>query len=144
MNHHHKGTPSSGMTLIQLLILIVLVVIIGALTLPPWLENRKVSQADVDVDTLATGIQKYFKHTGKYPEKLEDLGTDPGIEGWRGKYIEEIPEIPWGGRYQILPDSYKVCIPSDHPRVPAKYKLGGVAEISRVYLEGKEGAKYWW
>lgn len=132
------------MTLIQLLILIVLVIIIGALTLPPWLEDRRVAQADMDVAMLASGIQKYFKHTQQYPKMLEDLVTDPGIEGWRGKYLEAIPKIPWGGSYQILHDSYKVCIPSDHPRAPAEYKLGGVAEISRVYLEGKEGAKYWW
>lgn len=144
MNHHHNRTTESGMTWIQLLILIVLVVIIGALTLPPWLENRKVVQADGDVELLASGIQKYFKHTGKYPQKLEDLMADPGIEGWRGKYIDALPEIPWGGSYQILLDSYKVCIPADHPHVPAKYKLGGVAEISRVYLKGKEGVKYWW
>lgn len=144
MNHHHKCTASSGMTLIQLLILIVLVIIIGALTLPPWLEDRKVGQAAVDVEVLALGIQKYFKHTKQYPKTLEALVVDSGLEGWSGKYIESIPKIPWGGSYQIQHDSYKVCIPSDHPRVPAKYKLGGVAEISRVYLEDKEGAKYWW
>jgi len=28
--------------------------------------------------------------------------------------------------------------------VPEKYQLGGISEISRVYLEGKEAIKYWW
>ena len=56
----------------------------------------------------------------------------------------DIPKTPWGGSYQILPDSYKVCISENHPRVPEKYKHGGIAEIGRVYLAGEEGAVYWW
>ncbi|MCZ6681273.1 MAG: type II secretion system protein GspG [Candidatus Poribacteria bacterium] len=132
------------MTRIQLLILIVLAVVIIALTLPPWLEYRKVLQADSDVDLIATAIRKYFKHTGEYPQELTDLITNPGLDGWKGNYLESVPENPWGGSYQILQHSYKVCIPPNHPRVPAKYQLGGIAEISRVYLEGEEGLKYWW
>jgi type II secretory pathway pseudopilin PulG len=140
----HPSDSSAGMTRIQLLILIALASVIVALTLPPWLEDRKVSQADVDVEIIAVAIQKYFKHTGEYPQDLANLVADPGREGWRGPYLESIPETPWGGSYQMRGDSYKICIPSDHPRVPAKYKRGGVAEISRVYLEGEAGAKYWW
>lgn len=135
----------SGMTRTQLLILIGVAVLIVAFSLPPYLEyDWKVLPADNDVDTIAIAIRKYHKHTTEYPQRLEDLVTDPGIEGWTGSYLEEIPETPWGGSYQMLPYSYKVCISENHPRVPEKYKLGGVAEISRVYLDGEEGAKYWW
>ena len=134
----------SGMTRIQLLILIALTVLIIAFSLPPWLEYRKVMQADNDVDQIAGAIQKYFKHTGTYPQKLEDLISNPGIGGWNGSYLEAIPQTPWGGSYQIVNESYKVCIRANHPRVPAKYQLGGIAEISRVYLDEEEGAKYWW
>ena len=134
----------SGMTRIQLLILIALASLIIVLTLPPWLEYRKVSQADVDVDVIADAIKQYLKHTGEYPPKLSDLITNPGVGGWDGSYLESIPKTPWGGSYQILHDSYKVCISSNHARVPAKYKLGGISEISRVYLEGRQGEKHWW
>ena len=139
MNH-----ASSGMTRIQLLILIALTALILFTSLPPWLEDRKVSQADSDVETIAGAIRKYFKHTGVYPKKLGDLMANPGLPGWKGSYLEEIPETPWGGGYRLLHNAYKVSISADHSRAPAKYRLGGVAEISRVYLEGEAGEKYWW
>ena len=138
-------SENSGMTLLQLLILVIVVVVIGVLSFPPWLEYRKVSTADVDVETLVVAINKYFKHTGRYPMSLEALVTDPGVEGWRGNYLVSIPETPWGGRYVLLQDVYKVGIAKDHPRVPEKYRVGGIAEISRVYhADARLGEKYWW
>lgn len=137
---------AAGMTLIQLLILVALVILIGALSLPPYLEyERKVRSADNEMDLIAGAIRKFHRHTNTYPVRLEDLVTDPGLEGWKGSYLEDVPQTPWGGGYQLLPDIYKVCISADHPRVPEKYRHGGIAEISRVYHQSpKEGAKYWW
>ena len=133
------------MTRLQLLILLAIVVLIGVLSFPPWLEYRRVSAADIDVETLAVAIQKYFRHTGSYPAGLDALVTDPGIDGWRGNYLEVVPETPWGGRYVLLQDAYKVAIAKDHPRVPEKYRLGGIAEISRVYhADAHIGETYWW
>ena len=136
---------NGGMTRLQLLILVVLTAVIGAFSFPPWLEYRKVGTADIDVETIAVAIKKYHRHTGGYPTSLDALVTDPGIEGWRGNYLESIPETPWGGRYVLLQDSYKVGIAKDHRRVPKKYRIGGVAEISRVYhADAHLGEKYWW
>ena len=140
------GTCNSGMTRTQLLILVGIVFVVAALSLPPYLEfERKVRSADNDVTMIAGAIKKYHKHTNKYPVTLGDLVTNPGLEGWKGNYLEDIPQTPWGGSYQLLPDIYKVCISADHRRVPEKYRHGGIAEISRVYHQSsKEGAKYWW
>ncbi len=136
---------NSGMTRLQLLILVVLVIIIGVLSYPPWSEYRKATQADIDVETIATAIKKYFRHTLTYPTDLNQLVTDPSIDGWRGNYLESVPETPWGGNYVLIQDSYKVGIAKDHPKVPTKYKLGGIAEISKVYhTDAVQGEKYWW
>jgi general secretion pathway protein G len=136
---------NGGMTRLQLLILIAIVVVIGVLSFPPWLEQRKVSTADIDVETVAVAIKKYHRHTGEYPTSLDALVTDPGVEGWRGNYLESVPETPWGGRYVLLPERYKVGIAKNHPRGPEKYRIGGVAEISRVYhADAHLGEKYWW
>lgn len=134
-----------GMSRVQFVILIGLVMLIAALSLPPWLQFRKVSQADGDVEEIAIAIQKYHRYTGEYPKTLENLIADPGIEGWRASSLESLPETPWGGGYQLLSDSYKVCIPADHPRAPEKYRVGGIAEISRVFLlHRKEAERYLW
>ena len=138
-------SENSGVARLQLLILIVIVVVIGVLSFPPWLEYRKVGTADIDVETVAVAIKKYFKHTGSYPTSLDMLVKDPGIDGWRGSYLESIPDTPWGGSYVLLQDSYKVGIAKTHPRVPEKYRVGGIAEISRVYhADAHLGEKYWW
>jgi hypothetical protein len=136
---------SSGMTRVQLLILIGLAVLFAALAMPSWLQYRKVSQADGDVEEIAIAIQKYHRYTGEYPKALKDLITNPGVAGRRARSLESLPETPWGGGYQFLSNSYKVCIPVNHPRAPEKYRVGGIAEISRVYLVDREKAeRYWW
>ena len=136
---------NSGMTWLQLLILVIIAIVIVAFSFPPWQEYRKVSTADIDVETIAVAIKKYFKHTGGYPTNLDALVKDPGVEGWRGNYLESVPKTPWGGNYVLHQDTYKVGIAKNHPRVPEKYRIGGVAEISRVYhADARLGEKYWW
>ena len=98
----HNIIKNGGMTRLQLLILIAITVVIGVLSFPPWLEYRKVSTADIDVETVAVAIKKYYRHTGSYPTNLNALVTDPGVEGWRGNYLASVPETPWGGRYVLL------------------------------------------
>lgn len=138
-------TENSGMTRLQLLILVIIAVVIVALSFRPWQEYRKVSAADIEVETIALAIKKYFKHTGAYPTNLNALIKDPGVEGWRGNYLESIPKTPWGGNYVLHQNIYKVGIAKNHPRVPEKYRIGGVAEISRVYhADARLGEKYWW
>jgi len=134
-----------GKTIIKLIILVALVIVIGVLSYPPWSEYRKVSQADVDVEILATAIKKYHRHTQTYPTSLDQLVNDPSIDGWRGTYLESVPKTPWGGNYILLQENYKVAFEKDHPRVPAKYLLGGIAEISKVYhVDATQSEKYWW
>lgn len=133
------------MTRVQLLILLALVIVIFALAFPPWREYRNVSQADVAVETIAIAIKKYYRHTQQYPTTLEELVTDTGVKGWRGTYLESVPKTPWGGSYVLRPNAYKIGIAKGHPRVPSKYQLGGIAEISRVYhVNARLGEKYWW
>ena len=134
---------NSGMTRIQLLILAVLVMIIIGLSLPPFLKDRKISQADVDVETIAKAIKKYHKHTEEYPDKLQDLAKNPGVRGWKSPYLDKVPKTPWNGDYQLIHNSYKICIAEDN-WVPQKYRLGQIAEISRVYAKNQESQKYWW
>lgn len=133
------------MTRIQLIILITLLIVIGVFSYPPWAEYRKVTQADINVESIAIAIKKYHKHTQQYPTSLEQLMTNPNIDGWRSSYLKSIPETPWGGKYILLQDQFKVGIAKDHTRVPEKYRIGGIAEISRVYhIDTTEGEQYWW
>ena len=132
-------TENSGMTRLQLLILVVIVIVIGALSFPPWLEYRKVGTADIDVETIAIAIKKYFRHTGDYPTSLDALVTDPGVEGWRGNYLESLPETPWGGGYVLLQDTYKIGIAKDHHA--SRRNIGSV--VSRKSVESITLTRVW-
>ncbi len=143
--HNPNTVRNSGMTLIQLLILAAILIVVFALSFPPWREYQRVSQADTDVENIAIAIKKYYKHTQRYPITFDELITNSGVDGWRGNYLESIPQTPWGGTYVLQTNAYKVGIPKDHPRVPPKYRLGGISEISRVYhVDARIGEKYWW
>ena len=122
-----------GMTLIQVLIILALIIIIAVLAYPKLRQEMYVRQADNDVSQIADACKKYLKRTDKYCIDFNLLIA--------GGYLEDIPSNPWGGSYVIDPKNvYKVGIPSDDPKTPDKYKLGGIAEISKVY---KKGASWW-
>jgi len=129
-----------GMTLIQLLIVVALVIIIAVLAFPKLREERRVSQAVSDVNQIADACERFHRHTKQYCTDFDQLISNPNINGWRGKYLDKIPKNPWGGEYVIVPEKFKVGIPQSAPKVPEKYKLGGIAEISKTY---KEGANLW-
>lgn len=121
----------SGMTLVQVIVLIVIAAVVIILAGPRFLENRRLSQAVSDVEMIADACEDYFKDTGEYCTKLDNL---------TGKYLEKIPKNPWGGNYVIDPERGKIGIPENDQKVPQKYRLGGIAEISKIY---KEGASLW-
>lgn len=134
-----------GMTLIQSLIVVALVIIIAVLSFPRLRENRRVSQAVSDVNQIAGACEKFCRHTGQERIDFDHLISNPDIDGWRGKYLDKIPKNPWGGEYVIVTKKFKVGIPQSDPKVPEKYKLGGLAEISKTYKQEayKEGANLW-
>ena len=95
------------MTRIQLIILVILVILIGVVSYPPWAEYRKVTQADINVETLAFAIKKYYKHTQQYPKSLEHLLANPNSDEKRRTYLKSIPETPWGGNYTLIHEQFK-------------------------------------
>lgn len=129
-----------GLTLIQWIVCAAIVLVVGGLVFPKWLEERRVSQAVVDTQVLADACRKFVRDTATYPESFGQLMQSSGTEGSLGPYIESIPKTPWGGDYVLLADRYKVAISPSVEGVPKKYRLGEIAEISAVY---KEGASWW-
>ena len=137
-------TSQAGMTWLQFLVLLFITIFFLSMSVPLWLEQRRVAQADVDVEVISEAIKKYHRHTNQYPKFLDDLVSDSGVDGWRYPYLNEIPKTPWSGTYVLIPKIYKVCMANDGKNVSEKYLLGGASEISRVYLEGRQAIQYWW
>ncbi len=101
---------SAGFSLMEILIVIALIAIIGTLTVTQIgnifdKANEDVAQEFVD-SALKASLLKYRIDCGSYPTEadggLEALLREPSTRAgkWRGPYVEELPNDPWGNPYQ--------------------------------------------
>lgn len=104
MKTHMNASPGArrvrGMTLIELVIVIVLIGTVLAVVGGKIINNKKSAEARIAVtalNTLAAQIDQYQADVGTYPESLDQLLTDPGnVEGWLGPYAKTTDfKDPW-------------------------------------------------
>lgn len=93
-----------GFTLIELLVVMIIISMLAALVGPKMfkkLGKAKKQAAEGQIHLFEMALDTYRLDTGRYPEKLEDLVTQPGGEDfWDGPYLKKgIPKDPWGNEY---------------------------------------------
>ncbi|MGE5820398.1 MAG: type II secretion system major pseudopilin GspG [Deltaproteobacteria bacterium] len=117
MIYHFKKNlrSSSGFTLIELIVVVVIIGLLAGLVLPQFIrqeEKAKLKAARAQIELLATALDTFRLDVGRYPtseEGLQALRQKPGgLERWDGPYLKkDIPLDPWGKPY-----NYKS--PGDH------------------------------
>jgi len=102
-----------GFTLVEIMVVVVIIGILGALVVPKLLgrtgESRVVA-AKTDIATLMQALKLYKLDNQRYPtteQGLQSLTTKPtsgpAANGWKeGGYVEKLPKDPWGNPYQYL------------------------------------------
>ena len=98
---------SSGFTLVELLVVMVIIGMLAALVAPRFIrqeEKAKVKAAQAQIELLGTALDTFRLDTGRYPnsqEGLEALRRRPGgLERWDGPYLKKaVPSDPWGNPY---------------------------------------------
>jgi general secretion pathway protein G len=104
----------NGFTLLELLVVLAIIGLLGALIGPRLferLEGSKVVTAQTQVRMLKTALDTMRLDIGRYPSTEEGLDllvrppTDPQLRlRWHGPYLEgEVPQDPWGNPYQYGP-----------------------------------------
>ena len=110
-----EGREDSGMTLIEIIVVMALVgglmaVILGGIGAGN--RNARIRSTELAFGQLRSSMQMYKLQNTKYPtteQGLKALVENPGINTWRGPYCEpEILKDAWGLDIQFEGDGRKM------------------------------------
>jgi len=101
-----------GFTLIEIMVVVVILAVLGALVVPKILENvdkARVTRAQSDIRAIQTALDLYRLDNFKYPTSEQGLQAlvkqpvDPTITNYRsGGYLGSLPKDPWNNTYQYV------------------------------------------
>lgn len=102
-----------GFTLIEIMVVVVIIAILGALVGPRLLgrtDEARVVAARQDIATIMQALKLYRLDNHRYPTTEQGLRalierptSGPAAPGWKdGGYLDRMPVDPWGNAYQYL------------------------------------------
>lgn len=136
INHRTQSLRSiRGFTLIEIMVVVVILAVLGALVVPKILENvdkARVTRAQSDIRAIETALDLYRLDNFKYPTTEQGLAAlvkqpaDSTITNYRtGGYLKSVPKDPWNSVYQYQ----------------APGRDGAEYEILSYGRDGKEGGE---
>lgn len=101
----HRPVRRRCFTLMEMMIVLVIIGMVAGMVIPATIRHYEKARRRTAYGQIMAyyGCAKdYYLDTGEYPQKLEDLVTDPGNPKWDGPYVDP-PKIridPWGEPYR--------------------------------------------
>jgi len=103
-----KNKSSNAFTLIEIMVVVIILGILAATIIPQFMgttQDAKVSAAKAQIAELESALERFYVHMDRYPTTEEGLkvlvaapaGAD---QKWRGPYIKQLRNDPWGNPYQ--------------------------------------------
>jgi len=123
----------SGMTLIEILVVLVLIGIVLGIVGGNFIgrgEKAKADAAKIEIGQIGQSLDLFKLEVGRYPTSQEGLqaliSAPPGLPNWNGPYWKKstLPKDPWG-------NEYRYSAPGQH----------GPYDIMSYGADGKEGGE---
>ncbi len=104
---------SLGFTLIEVMIVILILGVLGALIVPKVMsrpDEARITAAKQDIGSIVQALKLYKLDNMRYPSTEQGLQalvkkptSAPIPPNWKGNgYLEKLPKDPWGKPYQYL------------------------------------------
>lgn len=133
---------TDGFTLIEIMVVIVILSILGALVAPNILGRSgqaRVAAAKSDINNLASALEMYKLDNQKFPSTNQGLEAlvempsgDPVPKNWNTSgYIKKLPPDPWGNDYFYISPGKQSDF--DLYSLGADMKEGGEGEDADIF-----------
>lgn len=106
----NPARSQSGFSLIELLVVLTIIALLGAVVGPQVIRNldrAKSDTAKIQIDDLGAALDLHYLDLGRYPTTAEGLNaliSAPAAlsAGWNGPYLKKgtVPQDPWGNDYR--------------------------------------------
>ena len=109
---HGARRACAGMTFIELLIVMAILMIISAMAIPSMqsaILSARVSRAVGDVRTIGQAALGFYAENGTAPNTLADIGYDQQVDPWDQPY-QYVPFTPATSTAQMRTDAFGVPI----------------------------------
>jgi len=100
---------SAAFTLIEIMVVVIILGILAATIIPQFMgttQDAKISAAKSQIAELESALERFYVHMDRYPTADEGLNVlvDPPANDdgkkWRGPYVKQLRNDPWGNPYQ--------------------------------------------
>lgn len=139
-----KNKKNEGFTLLELMIVLVILSILGAIITPQFMDEphkARVVQAQMQIENLSTAVKKFYLDNGFYPSTEQGLnalvekpttGKTPKNYPVNG-YISKLPNDPWGNPYVYIVPGERT--PFEIMSLGADGQEGGEDENQDIYSQ---------